>query len=232
MKNKILNRLNSHMDKIHFNEEDHTYLHKDKDRFLTPVSETLAYFKAGMENIPDKYMIPAINRGNFVHNVAEDFINVCIDRELEEDKVMKLLSLIITQSKRYTSFKDEYIPYLVNLIEFLQKEFKDGWKPLKAEQRVFNLSNNMAGSMDLLLYKEDYKYINTYSPTGKLISASRSKEKTFFIKIVDYKTGNLRASAFAQVSLYQFMLKKVLKSLKLPIELSSELISFKDMERK
>ena len=232
MKTKILNRLNSHMEKIHFNEEDHTYLHKDKDRFLTPVSETLAYFKAGMENIPDKYMIPAINRGNFVHNVAEDFINVCIKNELNKDQMLKLMTTIITHSRKYNEFKEEYIPYLINLIDFLLEEFNNGWLPLKAEQRVFNLSNKMAGSMDLLLYKEDYKYINTYSPAGKLISATRSKEKTFFIKIVDYKTGNLRASAFAQVSLYQFMLKKVLKSLKLPIELSSELISFKDMERK
>ncbi len=104
--------------------------------------------------------------------------------------------------------EDEYLDYVVNGVSYITRMRADGWKALSVEQKLFSVPEKVCGMVDLILYKE-------------------TKTK-ILLKVVDWKTGSLRMSHYAQVSLYKYMLEKCLKRLKIAnMKISTQLVSLK-----
>lgn len=208
MKDKVLQKLREHSSKLVFDEETHTYTYKGKT--LTSVSETLSFFKSSLASIPSEVLGKAIVRGKFIHKIAEDYVNFLIATDTPI-----AYSILKEFAVAEEGYKEEYDMYLANLYMYLEMEFSNNWKPLATEIKMFSNADGVAGTVDILLYKET--------------------NDEFIIKISDYKTGQLRLSNYPQVSIYQYMLKKVLKGLKTPdkpIRIITDLISLKDLEDK
>lgn len=208
MLNKIINKLQDIKSDIHFEESDHTYYHYKKDMNLIPVSNTMDFYKGDIDKIPVDILQKAIDRGNFIHKLAEDYINFI---KLSEMHIS--IDDILEQARKQEGYMQEYDSFIENFHKYIIDELDNGWLILGTEQIVYDIPNKIAGTIDLLLYKKVKDQIT--------------------IKLVDYKTGNLRVGNYIQVSIYQYMLKKSLKGLKIPnLRVINELISLKDMERK
>lgn len=194
MINKIKQKLQEIKDIVYFDADSHTYYVMGEE--YTSVSNTLTWFKKDMEKIPKDILDRAIERGVYIHNLAEQAVNKygldCLDK-LDEFKD--------------NNFKDEWENYLINLFAFYHEKKQDGWELLATEQVLISKTDKIAGTADLLLYKQ--------------------VDEVIHIRIVDYKTGALRTSNYLQVELYRLMLENALKRLKTPIKIKSELISLK-----
>lgn len=211
MVNKIKEALDKHASKLVFNEDEHTYTTQRGNEIvsLTPVSSTLEFFKSKLDSIPKEVLYNAQIRGTMIHEIAE----VMVDRLLEDkDITITEMTQVAQQNKLYDT--EKHYQYIFNLYCYLDGELRDGWKPLQTEQRMFHFQERIAGTADLLLYRE-------------------TNDK-FIIKIVDYKTGDLRVSNYPQVAIYHFMLKEVLrkvKNLDKEVLITTDLVSLKTLER-
>lgn len=194
MINKIKEKLQEIKEVVYFDDDSHSYYIMGEE--YTSVSSTLSWFKQGLDKIPKDIMEKAIIRGKYIHNLAEQAVIKygldCLDK-LDEFKD--------------NDFKDEWENYIINLFAFYYEKKQSGWDILATEQVLISKADKIAGTVDLLLYKQENDKID--------------------ILIVDYKTGALRTSNYLQVELYRVMLENALKRLKMPITIKTELISLK-----
>lgn len=229
MIDKIKDKLKKMNDKVVFNEETHQYFIENKE--YNSVSSTLEYYSRGIKRIPKHILDDAVKRGNMVHLIAEEMLKGATSLDIDKELLYSLC-----ESQPYWD-KEKHMPYINNLIRYWQLLDNDSWEVLAVEQTLFSVPEKVAGQVDLILIRYEFDETewnndkNTYKEAYENGTLRKDDYYEIEIKIVDYKTGNIKIGNYAQVSIYHYMLKKALKSLKLPIKITTELISLKDMER-
>lgn len=161
---------------VDFEAENHTYTYKGKQ--LTSVSDTQSFFTSRYgemhPSVYEKYILPAQKRGTEIHSFMEQYVFFSKNRENIE--------------KRYKDH--EYWEYLEKGMNEWDALEKDGYKPLAVEQLLFNPTDKIAGTVDLIAYKD-----NT-------------------LLIVDWKTGALKIENYAQIGIYAYLLENSLRGFK------------------
>ncbi len=141
-----------------------------------------------------------------LEDIPEETLEKARKRGIEVHKALERH----TEHKGEVLLPEEYMTYYLNGVRYLEKQKELGFNVLKVEQIIYSMGDNIGGTMDLLLYK-----INIEEEDVKVI-----------IKIVDWKTGKLKPSNYAQIGIYQFMLKKALGRIK-QVEVITELVCLK-----
>lgn len=184
-KEKIRLALTERALKMDFHDETHTYWLGDTQ--YTSVSDTLTYFSASFDAIPANVLEKAINRGNQIHSFLEWYCENLDKREAIEKK-----------------YKDhEYFPYFQRGMNKIDNYLSNGWEILATEQLMYSIPDKVAGTVDLLLYRD-----------GE-------------VKIVDWKSGSLKIQNYAQIGIYKHLFLKSLSRLKAPLIVTTELVSLK-----
>lgn len=191
----VQDRLSKHSSKVEFNDFEHTYTLNSTGKSLTSVSVMLSPFKKGIEDVPADVLEKAQIRGIIIHKVAEWFFSP------ETSHSYKNMKALHEQVYKYAETIDAYDAlehsYLIeNLLVQIDLIMKIQPDLVLTEQLLYDAKTGMAGTADLILFKE--------------LNAGR-----VLVYIIDWKTGNLRPENYAQVSLYQSMLFGALKGLKL-----------------
>lgn len=218
-KELIMAELKKRSDKIIFNEEEHTYT--INDYLYTSVSNVLSHFKTKYDFNPngDFYR----DRGTVVHQLIEkycEFVKMkdAITIEQFQKVIVKLINNnewvnnIAATEDGTKELKKLLLTMCLKAYVFLNKQFEKGYEVLATEQMVYDIPNKIAGSIDLLLYKEDDNKIT--------------------IKVVDWKTGTLKMENYPQIEMYRFMVSKTInknlrKKLNKKVEVKTKLVSLK-----
>lgn len=227
--------LKEHSDQVNFNEEEHKYFLNDKE--LISVSNTLEWFKKGLEKINPFHLKAATHRGNIIHAIIENW--------LKWNYLWRKESFNIGDYGIYDSaseniyYKNIWKPFLDNANDYINKHMNNGYEVLAVEQILHNEDTGIAGTVDLIMIKVNLEYVEQIKPLANDIAYTYNVDKAnITIKIIDWKTGNLRASNQAQLGLYKFMFNELIKSLRqaknefkdVDIVINTEAVSLKDKE--
>lgn len=180
----ILEQLQKVQKNIVFQEKDHIY--KVGDKMLDSVSSYLEALNGDLERIPKEILETAIKRGNYLHTLCEYVVNLTIkSKRFPTFSEMKYIIAGINYSNH---FKTDYRHLSNVLIELLKEVPVENF--LVAEKIVYCEPSKMAGTIDLIIIEEN--------------------EKGAKIRIIDIKSGEIKASHYAQVALYKYLFEKVI----------------------